>query len=50
MSWSWGASNGGSMLKGASEIVVTKGVALPNGQVINVGDRLVMTASGFTFA
>ena len=48
MSWSWGASNGGSMLKGASEIVVTKGVTLPDGQVINVGDRLVLTANGFT--
>lgn len=48
MSWSWGASNGSSMLKGASEIVVTKGVTLPNGQVITVGDRLVMTGNGFT--
>ena len=48
MSWSWGASNGSSMLKGASEIVVTKGVTLPNGHVINVGDRLVLTQNGFT--
>ena len=48
MSWSWGASNGSSMLNGASEIVVTKGVTLPNGQVISIGDRLVLTANGFT--
>ena len=48
MSWSWGASNGSSMLNGASEIVVTKGVTLPNGQVIKVGDHLVLTQNGFT--
>lgn len=48
MSWSWGASNPSSMLTGASDIMVTKGVTLPNGQVINVGDRLVLTSNGFT--
>lgn len=48
MSWSWGASNPSSMLTGASDIVVTKGVTLPNGQVIKVGDRLVLTQNGFT--
>lgn len=47
MSWSWGASNPSSMFTGASDIVVTKGVTLPNGQVIKVGDCLVLTANGF---
>lgn len=48
MSWSWGVSNPSSMLTGASDIVVTKGVTLPNGQVIKVGDRLILTQNGFT--
>jgi hypothetical protein len=46
-SWSWGASNP-TMLNGATDIVVTKGATLPDGTVINVGDRLVMNANGFS--
>ncbi len=46
-SWSWGVSNP-TMLNGATDIVVTKGVTLPDGTVINVGDRLVMNANGFS--
>ncbi len=46
-SWSWGVSNP-SMLKGATDIVVTKGVTLPDGTVIKAGDRLVMNSNGFS--
>jgi hypothetical protein len=47
LSWSWGASNP-TMLNGATDIVVTKGVTLPDGTVIKAGDRLVMKSNGFS--